>query len=116
MSYSTYTAPLLPSIGIGLSHTGNLTILNSKAFKPIHPPGTLAMLPPGAHIGCIDPATVPKDLTGPSEEDIRIAEARATLPPPSAVLNLAEMEELAKGVLTSTAWGYYRSAGDDENS
>lgn len=74
------------------------------------------MLPPGAHIGSIDPATVPKDLTGPSEEDIRIAEARAKLPPPSAVLNLAEMEELAKDVLTSTAWGYYRSAGDDENS
>lgn len=74
------------------------------------------MLPQGSHIGSLDPATVPKDLTGPSEEDIRIAEARAKLPPPSAVLNLVEMEELAKSVLTSTAWGYYRSAGDDDNS
>ena len=53
------------------------------------------MLPEGAHIGSIDPATIPKDLTGPSEDEIRIAEARAKLPPPNAVLNLVEMEELA---------------------
>ncbi|KAI0050189.1 hypothetical protein FA95DRAFT_658966 [Auriscalpium vulgare] len=88
----------------------------TKAFKPIHPPGTLASLPPSAHIGSIDPATVPRTSREPSPEERRIAKAREALPPPAAVLNLLEIETLAKGVLSSTAWAYYRSAGDDENS
>lgn len=58
---------------------------------PIHPPGTLASLPPEAHIGPIDPATLPKDAHEQTEEEKRIAEARANLPPPEAALNLHDI-------------------------
>jgi L-lactate dehydrogenase (cytochrome) len=51
-----------------------------------------------------------------SEEEKRIAEARALLPHPSAVLNLDDIERLAETVLSATAWAYYSSAGDDEVS
>ncbi|KAI0065880.1 hypothetical protein BV25DRAFT_1913308 [Artomyces pyxidatus] len=88
----------------------------TKAFKSIHPPDTLASLPPEAHLGSIDPLTVPRTATEPTAEEKRIAEARAKLPPPSAVLNLVEIEGLAKSVLSATAWAYYRSTGDDGKS
>ncbi|THH13281.1 hypothetical protein EW146_g6914 [Bondarzewia mesenterica] len=80
----------------------------TKAFTHIHRPGTLDSLPPEAYIGPIDPATVPKVNKKPTEEEKRIAKARAALPPPEAALNLREIEELAKTVLSTTAWGYYR--------
>ncbi|TFY79321.1 hypothetical protein EWM64_g4683, partial [Hericium alpestre] len=88
----------------------------TKAFKPIHPPGTLSSLPTGAHIGSIDPATIPKGANEPTAEELRIAKARDALPAPQEVLNLSEIEALAQTVLTATAWGYYRSAGDDNNT
>ncbi|KAH8118287.1 FMN-dependent dehydrogenase-domain-containing protein [Phellopilus nigrolimitatus] len=85
----------------------------TKAFIPIHPPGTLSSLPPDAHIGPVDPATLPKEATEQSDEEKRIARARASLPPPEAALNLQDIVKFAEQVLTSTAWAYYRSAGDD---
>lgn len=88
----------------------------TKSFAPIHPPGTLDSLPPEAYIGSIDPATVPRSSQEPTEEEKRIEKARAALPSPSAVLNLREIEGLAETVLSATAWGYYRSAGDDEKT
>ncbi|EPQ58989.1 hypothetical protein GLOTRDRAFT_54623 [Gloeophyllum trabeum ATCC 11539] len=87
-----------------------------KAFKPVHPPGTLSQLPSEAHLGPVDPATFPKESKELSQEERRVMEARASLPPPSAALNLHDVEELAEKALTTTAWAYYRSAGDDENS
>ncbi|KEP55095.1 L-mandelate dehydrogenase [Rhizoctonia solani 123E] len=88
----------------------------TRVFVPIHPPGTLSTLPPTYHIGTVDPATLPAQLTQLTAEELRIQEARATLPPPEAAINLADIENLAKTVLTQTAWAYYRSAGDDEFS
>ncbi|EJD01172.1 uncharacterized protein FOMMEDRAFT_135424 [Fomitiporia mediterranea MF3/22] len=102
------------------THPGGAAVLikNSgkdatKAFVPIHPPGTLSQLPPEAHLGPVDPATVPKEATEQTEEEKRIAKARANLPPPEAALNLADIVKFAQEVLTTTAWAYYRSAGDD---
>jgi L-lactate dehydrogenase (cytochrome) len=95
----------------------------------------LASLPPEAFLGLVDPATLPEQPIEISDEEYRIARAREALPPPSAALNLHDIEvrfhscrvtfreciesdrkDLAKSVLSSTAWAYYRSAGDDENS
>jgi L-lactate dehydrogenase (cytochrome) len=99
----------------------------------------LRILPQEAYVGQLDPSTFPRHLEIPTEDEMRIATARALLPPPSAVLNLREIEvrllacyfprrnflsilkieihqKLAQSVLSQTAWAYYRSAGDDEHS
>ncbi|KAI9448122.1 FMN-dependent dehydrogenase-domain-containing protein [Lactarius indigo] len=94
-----------------LKHAGNDA---TKAFMPIHPPGVLDALPRSARIGPIDPNTVPRTVSEPTAEESRIAKARAALPPPRAVLNLREMEELAKSVLSERSWAYYSAGGDDE--
>ncbi|VDB85366.1 unnamed protein product [Peniophora sp. CBMAI 1063] len=88
----------------------------TKAFAPIHPPGTLETLPREATIGKIDQATIPRAVEEMTPEEKKMKAARDALPPVQAVLNLAEIEALAEGVLSATAWGYYRSAGDDENT
>lgn len=88
----------------------------TKAFVPIHPPNVLSHLPPEAHLGPVDPETLPADAFGATEEELRIARARAELPDPGAALNLYDIEEYAQKVLTQTAWAYYRSTGDDEYS
>lgn len=74
-----------------LSTPSVLKFHDRKAFVPIHPPGTLSMLPPEAHIGPIDPATLPKAAAEQSEEEKRLTKARANLPPPEAALNLADI-------------------------
>lgn len=77
---------------------------------------------------------MPEDVNQLTEEEVRIAEARQSLPPPAAALNLNDievnysdwqpgsnflnmirMQEFAEKVLTKTAWAYYRSSADDEN-
>ncbi|KAG8740090.1 Cytochrome b2, mitochondrial precursor [Ceratobasidium sp. 414] len=88
----------------------------TRVFVPIHPPDTLGALPPSMHLGSVDPATMPALATQLSEEELRIERARAALPHPDAAINLADVEKLAKTVLSQTAWAYYRSAGDDEFS
>ncbi|QRV75975.1 FMN-dependent alpha-hydroxy acid dehydrogenase [Ceratobasidium sp. AG-Ba] len=88
----------------------------TRIFVPIHPPDTLGTLPPGMHLGSVDPATMPALSTQLTEEELRIERARAALPPPDAAINLADIEKLARTVLNQTAWAYYRSAGDDEFS
>ncbi|KAI0035656.1 FMN-dependent dehydrogenase-domain-containing protein [Vararia minispora EC-137] len=88
----------------------------TNAFKPIHAPGTLNTLPHNAVLGKIDPTSIPQIERVLSEEEQRIQKARAALQPPTAVLNLREVEALAETVLSATAWGYYRSAGDDERT
>lgn len=89
---------------------------HSRIFKPLHPPGSLNILPEEARIGLVDPETIPQLTLEPTAEEKRIEAARATLPHPSAALNLDDIEALAYQVLTETAWAYYSSAGDDEQS
>ena len=59
------------------------------------------MLPPEAHLGPVDPETLPKEVTEQSEEEKRIAKARANLPPPEAALNLADIAVSQKLVFLS---------------
>lgn len=86
----------------------------TKSFVPIHPPNILSHLPPEAHLGPVDPATLPEDTLEATEEEDRIAQARAEMPGPAAALNLQDIEDFAEKVLTATAWAYYRSTSDDE--
>ncbi|KAG8681386.1 Cytochrome b2, mitochondrial precursor [Ceratobasidium sp. 394] len=88
----------------------------TRVFVPIHPPDTLGALPPKMHLGSVDPSTMPALTTQLTEEELRIERARAALPHPDAAINLADIEKLARTVLSQTAWAYYRSAGDDEFS
>ena len=64
-----------------------------KAFVPIHPPNVLSHLPPEAHLGPVDPETLPADAFAATEEELRIAHARAEL----LVLALARGLECAVG-------------------
>jgi L-lactate dehydrogenase (cytochrome) len=70
----------------------SLISLFRKTFIPLHPPGTLSMLDPQNHIGPVDPATLPQESEGTTDEERRIQDARAALPPPDAALNLHDIE------------------------
>jgi L-lactate dehydrogenase (cytochrome) len=89
-----------------------LTISISKIFKPLHPPDVLDMLGPEAHLGPVDPLTMPEVDDTPTDEEARIAEARKGLPDVEEMLLLNDFEEWAQKVLSGTGWAYYRSAGE----
>ena len=89
---------------------------SSLTFNPIHAPAVLDTLPPEAFIGPVDPDTIPWLAIEATAEEKRIAAAQTALPHPHAALNLDDIEALAYQVLTATAWAYYSSAGDDEQS
>jgi L-lactate dehydrogenase (cytochrome) len=83
-----------------------------KIFKPLHPPDALDILAPEAHLGPVDPLTMPEvvDL-GPTDEEKRIEQARKGMPGADAMLLIDDFEVWAEKVLSGTAWNYYRSAG-----
>jgi hypothetical protein len=101
---------------VGCKKPTRVPELHSRIFAPIHPPNVLETWPDLVKIGSIDPTTVPEQILETTEEEKRIARARALLPHPAAALNLDDIETLAQTVLTATAWAYYSSAGDDEIS
>jgi L-lactate dehydrogenase (cytochrome) len=84
-----------------------------KIFKPLHPPDALDILAPEAHLGPVDPLTMPEveDL-GPTDEEKRIEQARKSMPGADAMLLIDDFEVWAEKVLSGTAWNYYRSAGE----
>lgn len=88
---------------------------SSKIFKPLHPPDALNVLDKSQIIGPVDPTTIPKDLSGPTEEDERIEEARKHLPGVDAMLLASDFEFWAEKVLSGTGWNYYKSAADSED-
>lgn len=65
---------------------------NRKSFVPIHPPNVLGRLAPKAHLGPLDPMTLPVESFQETEEEVRIARERSKLPGPSAALNLYDIE------------------------
>lgn len=92
-----------------------LRCLNSDAYDPIHPPGTLEEnLPPQKCLGKVDMSTVKQEEKEVSEEDKQIAKNRENIPPLDMCLNLYDFEVVARKVLKGTAWAYYSSGADDE--
>ncbi|WWD01546.1 hypothetical protein V866_008491 [Kwoniella sp. B9012] len=88
----------------------------TKIFKPLHPPDALEMLDDYQRLGPVDPLSMPEVVEELSDEDRRIAEARKRLPPVDAMLLLQDFEDWGEKVLSGTAWAYYRSAADSENT
>lgn len=97
----------------------NIIIANAgkdatKIFKPLHPPDALDILDDSKKLGPVDPATLPVVEDEPTDEEKRIAAARALLPPADSMLLLNDFEEWGEKVLSSTGWNYYKSAADSE--
>ncbi|KAJ8084159.1 hypothetical protein PM082_002926 [Marasmius tenuissimus] len=90
------------------------------AYEPIHPKDALEKhLPPSKHLGSVDSAsakalTEAKEQRKKTKDEIRVEEARKQRPPLHRILNLADMEKVARHVLSHKALSYYSSAADDE--
>ncbi|THC91286.1 hypothetical protein EYZ11_009263 [Aspergillus tanneri] len=79
----------------------------TKEFDLIHPPETLQSLQP-ALLGSIEPHT--ESNLGPRPKAVATKIDMCTL------LNLDEIEEAARKVISKKAWAYYYSAADDKIS
>lgn len=89
----------------------------SAIYAPLHPPGTLdEHLQAHQKIGPIDPTTVKAEARELDEDELRVKRARENIPPIDSILNLSDLESLAQTLLSTTAWAYYRSAADSEDS
>lgn len=101
------------------SHPGGSKIILQLAgqdatedYDPVHPPGTLEEnLKPEAKLGTVDVATLPKPKADNREEEQNVEDI-----PIESLLNLDEIEALAKKKMSKKAWAYYYSAGDDKFS
>ncbi|KAK4189039.1 FMN-dependent dehydrogenase-domain-containing protein [Podospora australis] len=83
-------------------------------FDPIHPPGTLEdNLRPEDKLGVVDAESLIKlqrqSKAGQQQED----EKKAPPPPLHSLLNLDEIEAVAKTQVSKKCWAYYFSASDD---
>lgn len=92
----------------------------TAAYEPIHPPDALEKnLPPEKHLGDIDNAAQ-SQLESASknrkktEDEFRMDREQAAKPSINRILNLQEMEDVARKVLSHKAWAYYSSASDEE--
>ncbi|TGJ82538.1 hypothetical protein E0Z10_g6201 [Xylaria hypoxylon] len=102
------------------SHPGGSRIILQLAgrdateeYDPIHPPGTLEEnLKPEAKLGRIDPATLVQAEPAAKEEKKLDLEDDSS-PPMETLLNLDEIEQVAKKKISEKAWAYYWSASDN---
>lgn len=88
----------------------------TKIFKPLHPPDALELLDGSKHLGPVDPSTMPAIIEEETDDEKRMAAARALLPPVDAMHLLADFEEWGEKVLSATGWNYYKSAADSETT
>ena len=102
------------------SHPGGSSVILQLAgrdateeYDPIHPPGTLEEnLKPEAKLGRVDPATVVQ-TTKPERKPESEEDGDSSPPPMETLLNLDEIEQVAKKHISDKAWAYYWSASDD---
>ncbi|KAG8903652.1 Cytochrome b2, mitochondrial precursor [Tulasnella sp. 403] len=71
------------------------------------------MLRPEQHLGAVDPATMPEVDPEWTDDDIRVIIAKKNRPPLGAMITLADIEDVARNVMTKQAWHYYRSDAED---
>ncbi|KAI0068414.1 hypothetical protein BV25DRAFT_1867388 [Artomyces pyxidatus] len=92
----------------------------TAAFDPIHPPDALEKnLPADKHLGLLSAEAVralqdAKNAGTKSADAERVERAQVQKPPLSRILNLRDMENVARQVLSYKALAYYSSAADDE--
>ncbi|KAJ3558671.1 hypothetical protein NM688_g782 [Phlebia brevispora] len=94
----------------------------TDTFDLIHAPDILeSYLPKSKHLGAIDSIAASalqaaKRSRGKTEDELRMEREQAAKPPLNRILNLQEMENVARRVLSRRALAFYASAGDDEIS
>ncbi|GAB7354803.1 hypothetical protein MBLNU459_g5195t1 [Dothideomycetes sp. NU459] len=83
----------------------------TEEYDPIHPPGTLEeSLPAECKLGAFDSSTLPAVEKSPVEKDEVDADA---IMPIEDCLNMDDIEAVATKKMSTKAWAYYFSAGDD---
>ncbi|KAF8216084.1 FMN-dependent dehydrogenase-domain-containing protein [Mycena galopus ATCC 62051] len=91
----------------------------TSAYEPIHPPDALEKhLPSSKHLGPLSASaaqSVANDQQNrkKTKDELRVEQALLQRPPLVRILNLADMEEVARKVLSHKAEAYYSSAADD---
>ncbi|EGN96174.1 hypothetical protein SERLA73DRAFT_185785 [Serpula lacrymans var. lacrymans S7.3] len=92
----------------------------TAAYEPVHPSDALDKnLPPEAHLGNLSDSAVQelkeaKQNVTKTREELRVEEARNNKPPLSRMINVQDIEDVAKSILPYKAYAYYASAADDE--
>ncbi|KAJ8521410.1 hypothetical protein ONZ45_g1887 [Pleurotus djamor] len=92
----------------------------TDAYAPIHPPDALEKnLPIDKHLGPLNKdaagtLTLAQQTRQKTKDEQRVEQALRKRPPLNRILSLADMEDVAKRVLSYKAWAYYSSASDDE--
>ncbi|EJU06455.1 hypothetical protein DACRYDRAFT_19605 [Dacryopinax primogenitus] len=97
-----------------LSHAGRDA---TAAYSSHHPPALLDnILSPSQHLGAVDPATLPPGHHASSaeltEDEQRVKQARAEIPPLNMCISVQDLEDVAKKVMSKVAWGYCMSGAD----
>ncbi|KAJ7170015.1 FMN-dependent dehydrogenase-domain-containing protein [Mycena filopes] len=91
----------------------------TSAYEPIHPPDALQKnLPPSKHLGPLSAAaaqSVSDDQQNrkKTKDELRVEDALSQRPPLVRIMSLADMEAVARKVLSIKAEAYYSSAADD---
>ncbi|CCL99735.1 uncharacterized protein FIBRA_01757 [Fibroporia radiculosa] len=94
----------------------------TAAYEPIHPPDTLDKnLPTSKHLGDLDSSGASalqkeQESRKKTRDEVRVEQAQARKPPLNQILNLRDIEKVARDVLTYKALAYYASAADDETT
>ncbi|KAF8807536.1 hypothetical protein BYT27DRAFT_7165315 [Phlegmacium glaucopus] len=92
----------------------------TSVYEPIHPPDALEKnLPLSKHLGPLTDGAIQavakhQQAVHKTRDALRVEHARKRMPPLNRILNLKDMEDVAKQVLSSKALAYYYSAADDE--
>ncbi|KAJ4486303.1 FMN-dependent dehydrogenase-domain-containing protein [Lentinula aciculospora] len=92
----------------------------TNAYEPIHPSDALEKnLSPSQHLGLLDidavnALTEAEASKKKTKDELRVEQAMKNRPPLNRIINLADIEDVAKQVLSYRAWAYYCSASDDE--
>ncbi|RDB29558.1 Cytochrome b2, mitochondrial [Hypsizygus marmoreus] len=94
----------------------------TPAYEPIHPTDALDKnLHPSKHLGPLSTsaallATQAQQQTQKTKDELRVEAARKQRPPLSRLISLADMETVARNVLSHKAVSYYSSSADDSIS
>ncbi|KAJ3789634.1 FMN-dependent dehydrogenase-domain-containing protein [Lentinula aff. detonsa] len=92
----------------------------TSAYEPIHPPDAIQQyLSPSQHLGALKGADV-RDLQAQerqrkrTQDEIRVEQAMKQRPPLNRILNLADMETVARKVLPHGALAFFSAGTEDE--
>ncbi|KAF7356759.1 hypothetical protein MVEN_01010900 [Mycena venus] len=91
----------------------------TSAYEPIHPPDALEKnLPLSKHLGPLSASAArvvahDQEIRQKTKDELRVDQSLLQRPPLIRILSLADMEEVARKVLSIKAEAFYSSAADD---